>query len=43
MPPDNRLNWRTWRWETIASYALLALALLTAVLFLGDELADHAS
>jgi len=41
MPEDNGLNWRTWRWETIGSYALLAVALAAAILFLGDELEDH--
>jgi len=41
MPDDNGLNWRTWRWETIGSYALLAVLLLAAILFLGDELEDH--
>jgi len=41
MPEDNRLNWKTWRWETVGSYVLLALALAAAILFLGDELEDH--
>lgn len=41
MPDDNSLNWRKWRWETIGSYALLAVVLVAAILFLGDELEDH--
>ena len=41
MPEGNRLNWRAWRWETIGSYALLAVVLIVAILFLGDELEDH--
>jgi len=41
MPDDNSLNWRTWRWETIGSYALLAVVLVAAILLLGDELEDH--
>jgi uncharacterized membrane protein YdjX (TVP38/TMEM64 family) len=41
MPEDKSLNWRTWRWETIGSYVLLAVILVAAVVFLGDELEDH--
>jgi len=41
MPADNRLNWKTWRWETIGSYVLLAVVLATAILLLGDEFEDH--
>ena len=26
MPDNSSLNWKTWRWETIGSYALLAVA-----------------
>jgi len=41
MPDNSSLNWKTWRWETIGSYALLAVALAAAILLLGDELEDH--
>lgn len=41
MAGDNSVNWKAWRWDTIGSYALIAVALIAAIVFLGGELEDH--
>ncbi len=41
MPDNGGLNWKTWRWETIGSYALLGVVLIAAALYLGQEFAEN--
>ncbi|MGA9575561.1 MAG: VTT domain-containing protein, partial [Lysobacterales bacterium] len=41
MSDSKGLNWKTWRWETVGSYAFLVVALVFAVIALGDAFEDH--
>jgi uncharacterized membrane protein YdjX (TVP38/TMEM64 family) len=40
-PANKGLNWKTWRWETIGSYALVGAVLIVAVIVLGEAFKDN--